>query len=156
VVALYLRRWEVELFFDDIKTSQHMEMLRAKTPHMVARELLMHMIAYNLVRLLMVQAEALRPSADKGRISFKGTIDRVSLWQHALWASPTNRAAHARHRKLLTHISKDIVSHRPDRREPRVLKRRRDSYALMTKPRATLRTIPEPPKRPKRPKPSAA
>lgn len=43
----YLRPWEVEQFFDDIKTSQNMDLLRCQSPAMVARELLMHLIAYN-------------------------------------------------------------------------------------------------------------
>lgn len=30
IAGLYLRRWEVELFFDDIKTAQNMEMLRCQ------------------------------------------------------------------------------------------------------------------------------
>lgn len=149
ILALYLRRWEVEVFFDDIKTSQNMDMLRAQSPHMVARELLMHMITYNLVRLLMVQAEAMRPAAEEGRLSFKGTLDRITLWQHTLWASPTRKIAKARHRQLLVHISQDVVPHRPGRREPRVLKRRRDSYGLMNLPRAIMRTRPEPLKHPK-------
>ena len=40
---------------------------------------------------------------------------------------------------LLEHIAGGEVANRPGRLEPRVLKRRRHRYALMQKPRATLR-----------------
>jgi hypothetical protein len=43
---------------------------------MIARELLMHMIAYNLVRYLMLRAEAFRPLEPKNALSFKGSVDR--------------------------------------------------------------------------------
>jgi hypothetical protein len=93
IAGLYLRRWDVELFFDDIKTSQHMDMLRCKSPDMVARELLMHLIAYNLVRLLMAQAQPRRETGRAGSISFKGTLDRINQWQVTLWTARTNKSA---------------------------------------------------------------
>jgi len=68
IAALYLRRWEVELFFDDIKTSQSMDTLRCQSPDMLARELLMHMIAHNLVRMLMVQADKRRAPGEGGAL----------------------------------------------------------------------------------------
>jgi len=72
---IYLRRWKVELFFDDIKTTMGMDILRTKSPAMVCRELLMHMIAYNLLRLAIQ-----RSGGTAGRTSFKGTVDRVQVW----------------------------------------------------------------------------
>ena len=146
IAALYLRRWNVELFFDDIKTSQNMDMLRCQSPGMVARELLMHMIAHNLVRLLMVQADKQRPAAEEGRLSFKGTIDRINQWHCTLWGCRSAKQARERYGELLRLIAGDDVRPRPGRREPRVVKRRRDSYKLMTQPRATMRRLPEPPK----------
>ena len=38
VVQLYTRRWKIELWFRDIKTSMGMEVLRCKTPQMVHKE----------------------------------------------------------------------------------------------------------------------
>ena len=143
---LYLKRWEVERFSDDIKTSQRMDMLRCKSPNMVARELLMHMIAYNLVRLLIVQAGRQRPAGEQGRISFKGTFDRLNRWHTALWGNDSRKSVAQNHAQLLADIASDIVPPRPGRYEPRVLKRRRDSYGLLNRPRAELRLIPAPPK----------
>ena len=56
IAELYLQRWRVELTFRDIKTVMKMEVLRCKTPEMVHKEILMHFIAHNLVRLLMQEA----------------------------------------------------------------------------------------------------
>ncbi|MFT7222632.1 MAG: hypothetical protein ACI82Z_000155 [Cellvibrionaceae bacterium] len=65
VADLYQQRWDVELFFRDI--------LRCKTPDMVRKEILMHLIAYNCIRSLMIE------SADSGgvsvrSVSFKGSV----------------------------------------------------------------------------------
>jgi hypothetical protein len=146
IALLYLRRWDVELFFDDIKTSQSMDMLRCQSPAMVARELLMHLIAYNLVRLLMVQADALRPPGQKGRLSFKGTMDRVNQWQGTLWVSCNPKQAKQRYETLLHDIAKDVVRPRPGRYEPRLIKRRRDNFSMLTKPRHEMRLVPAIPK----------
>jgi len=146
IAALYLRRWEAELFFDDIKTSQKMDVLRCLSPDMIARELLMHLIAYNLVRMLMAQAEKQRPASQEGRISYKGTLDRVNQWHCTLWGCKTRQQFDTLHLELLRHIAEDVVRPRPGRREPRRLKRRRDCYPLLTQPRKIMRKVPEPPK----------
>jgi hypothetical protein len=146
VAAHYLRRWEVELFFDDLKTSQNMDTLRCQTPDMVARELLMHMIAYNLVRMLMVQAEKRREPGEPGSLSFKGTLDRMNQWHGVLWGCTGARQAAERYGQLLQIIAEDVVPSRLNRNEPRVVKRRRDNYQLMTQPREVMRRMPAPPK----------
>jgi len=50
LAGLYLKRWDVELFFRDIKTTMGMDILRCKTPEMIRKELLMYFIAYNCIR----------------------------------------------------------------------------------------------------------
>ena len=40
IADLYYRRWDVELFFRDIKTTMGMDILRCKTPDMVRKEIL--------------------------------------------------------------------------------------------------------------------
>src|SRR6266536_512832 len=55
IAELYARRWKIELWFRDIKTSMGMEVLRCKSPQMLHKELEMFFIAYNLIRCLIVQ-----------------------------------------------------------------------------------------------------
>lgn len=73
VASLYLHRWEIELRFRDIKTTMGMEMLRTKSPEMVHKEVLMHMIASNPVRLMMIKAGKTH-RINHRRISFKGVV----------------------------------------------------------------------------------
>lgn len=136
----------MELFFDDIKTSQNMDTLRCQSPDMLARELLMHMIAHNLVRMLMVQADKRREPGEAGRLSFKGTLDRINQWHGTLWGCTSARQATGRYEQLLQLIAEDVVPTRLKRNEPRVVKRRRDSYQVLTQPRNVMRLLPAPPK----------
>ena len=114
--------------------------------HAVARELLMHLIAYNLVRLLILQAEARRPAGQKGRLSFKSTLDRVNQWQGTLWVYAHLNQARQHYETLLQDIAKDVVLSRPRRYEPRAIKRRCDSFPLLNKPRHEMRLLPAEPK----------
>ena len=135
--ALYMGRWRIELFFDDIKTTMCMEMLRTKSPAMACRELLMHMIAYNLVRALVA-----RSGADPARASYKGALDRLDAWGDMVWAARSKRAARLLADKLLETIAQDEVPDRPGRREPRAKKRRPKPYQNLTKPRDKMKEIP--------------
>ncbi|HWT83776.1 MAG TPA: IS4 family transposase, partial [Candidatus Methylomirabilis sp.] len=56
LALLYARRWQIELWFRDLKTSMGREVLRCESPKMIHKELEMFFIAYNLIRCLMVQA----------------------------------------------------------------------------------------------------
>jgi IS4 transposase len=76
IIALYARRWGMELCFRHLKTTMGMEQLRCKSPAMVEKELLVYLIAYNLIRCVMAEAVDLYP-ADLERISFKGTLDAL-------------------------------------------------------------------------------
>jgi hypothetical protein len=109
--------------------------LRCKSPHMIARELLMHMIAYNLVRYLMLRAEAFRPLETKNALSFKGSVDRLDQWLWAPWFAPTEKQAKQRRDELLQTIANDEVLRRPGRKQPRVAKSRQNKFTFMTTPR---------------------
>jgi hypothetical protein len=135
ITSWYQQRWQVELCFDDIKTSLRMHAFRCKSPHMVVRELLMHMIAYNLVRYLIACAESMREIEAKGTLSFKGAMDRLDQWQWVVWSAPSGRQARQRCDSLLQSIANDEVPPRPGRKEPRVCKDRQNKYTFMTKPR---------------------
>lgn len=139
---LYRRRWEVELFFRHIKTDMHMDVLRCLSPDMIRRELNMHMIAYNMIRVLMLQA-ALGHAAPLGRISFKGTCDALRQWAPHLAMVAANPSLYRRlFRSLLNTIAYDAVPLRPNRSEPRARKRRPKNYHLLTKPRRLMGNLP--------------
>jgi hypothetical protein len=117
LIALYARRWSLELCFRDLKTTLGMKQLRCKFPEMVEKELLAFLVAHNLIRCVMAQAASVH-QVPLERISFKGTLD--SLRQYS------NGIAQARNRKirrqlwddLLLNLARDQVPDRPGRREP--------------------------------------
>jgi IS4 transposase len=53
---LYARRWHVELDLRNLKITTGMDVLSCQTPQMNEKQLWVHLLAYNLIRLLMVQA----------------------------------------------------------------------------------------------------
>ena len=139
---LYYQRWDVELFFRDIKTTMGMDILRCHTPDMVKKEILMHWIVYNSLRLLMVQAsEAVK--VKPGKISFKASLQALRQWEPHL-----NRAglSHQEQRNLVAQLRHAIagamLSERPGRREPRCVKRRPKPFALLVRPRNQMVEIP--------------
>ena len=142
IADLYFQRWDVELFFRDIKTTMGMDVLRCKTPAMVNKEILMTFIAYNGIRCLMNQA-ARQQNIPLRRVSFKGCIQALRHWETHLNQAKMNRLEQARLRRILIESIADYATpHRPGRREPRVRKRRPNNYQLMTVPRHEMKEIP--------------
>ena len=139
LAELYLRRWEVELNFDDLKTTMGMDKLRCKTPEMVEKELLMYFIAYNAARWMICKA-ADQADADPMRISFKGTLQEVRNWEGQL---NHPKLTQREERELIAELHRGIalktVPLRPDRKEPRCLKRRPKPYQLLTEHRSTMK-----------------
>jgi hypothetical protein len=139
---IYFRRWAVELFFRDIKTSLGMDILRCKTPEMVRKEITMHVIAYNCIRGVMQEAATTYQSA-LGRMSFKGTIGALMQWGDAGQVHHDKPRKQAEMIKALMRIlAEDTSRERPNRYEPRAKKRRPKAYSLMNKPRAEMRAKP--------------
>jgi hypothetical protein len=141
--GLYRRRWQAELFLRDIKTTMGMDILTCKSPDSVLKELTMHLIAYTLVRLTMLEAAAPPPGAPGPRspLSFKGTLSTLRQW------APLFAPLRPHHRNrlwslLLRCIADDPLPLRPNRREPRARKRRPKAYQLLNKPRHAFKEIP--------------
>jgi hypothetical protein len=137
---LYLRRWLVELFLHDIKITLGMDILRCKTPAMIEKELTMHLIAYNLIRLTMVQA-AVKARLNVECISFKGTLQAVRQWAPCIDRATAEDRVQL-YQSMLNAISRVPIPYRPDRTEPRVKKRRAKNFQFMTKPRSEMKESP--------------
>ena len=142
LAELYYRRWSIELFFRDVKTTMHMEVLRCKSPAMIEKELLMHAIAYNAIRALIQQSAAVHQQ-ELGRLSFKGAVDLLRQWLPQAAACHDQPRKLARwHDELLAAIASVQNLSRPGRREPRAKKRRPKNYQLLTAPRHKFQEIP--------------
>ena len=138
ITALYRDRWLIELRFRDIKTTLGMDVLRGKTADVVRKEIYMHLLAYNLIRCLMWQAAA-RHGRPLHRLSFAGTVDRLNALAPYLWLYDGTPRAEALYELLLGWIARDPVPDRPNRVEPRAIKRRPKEYDRLNRPRDQMR-----------------
>jgi len=59
LTLLYTKRWNVETDLRTLKQTLDLELVRAETPEMVAKELILGIAAYNIVRTIMAQAAEL-------------------------------------------------------------------------------------------------
>ena len=135
IARLYLKRWDVELFFRDIKTTMGMDILRCQTPEMIRKEIIMNFIAYNCVRRLMYDAAEMADIAVR-LVSFKGSLQAIRSWEPQLNHDKLNKTERSRMlNDLYGTVTGLPLKQRPGRREPRCLKRRLKNYQLLTKPR---------------------
>ncbi|MGH8191121.1 MAG: IS4 family transposase, partial [Rhodanobacteraceae bacterium] len=115
-----------------IKTTLRMDVLSCQTPTMNEKELWVHLLAYNVIRLLMAQA-----ASDAGvhprQLSFKHTVQMWIAWR-AQGVGATIDCAY-----LFVLIAQPRVAQRPGRIEPRMRKRRPKPYPWLKMPRAKAR-----------------
>jgi hypothetical protein len=136
IVEVYFKRWRLEMCLDDLKTTLGMEKLNCRTPGQVQKELMVFLVAHNLIRWIMCQA-AQQETVNLERVSFTGTLDAFRQWSVALVQvhGPGKLAKQKRlWRELLRILAADLVPERPGRQEPRAVKRR-SKYPKLTKPR---------------------
>jgi len=134
---LYLQRWNVELDLRSIKSAMQMDVLRCKSPQMVAKEIAVYLLAYNLVRALMAKA-AQGAGLLPRQLSFKGALHLINAFQEALRRAPRARLS-IMQAHLLGAIASLKLPHRPSRIEPRAVKRRPKEYPRLTRPRHMAR-----------------
>jgi len=121
IARLYERRWQVEVDLRDLKITLGMDVLKGHKVDTVTKELLVFLKNDNLVRLVTVRA-AKRQRVKPYRISF---IDALRWLQPPKLPQP-----------LPILITNPV---RPDRLEPRCIKRRPKEYPVMKWPRRELR-----------------
>lgn len=140
LAELYRERWLAELSLRSLKTTQGMDVLRCQSPEMVRKEIVMHQLTYNLIRLLMARAAGAH-GVDPHRLSFAAArqhlLARLPHWT----ASQTPRQQQALLDQLLALIAKNRLPKRPDRHEPRAIKRRRKSFPYLVHPRHVARNL---------------
>jgi hypothetical protein len=137
IAALFRQRWHAELDLRNVKISLQMDDLRGQTPEMVRREIWVHWLAYNLIRKTTAQA-ALAHGKFPRQLSFAAALAAVATsWDHATLAKPDVLAAlaQAQFRTIAWHR----VADRPDRVEPRAIKRHPKHHAWLRQPRDKAR-----------------
>jgi len=137
LVELYQRRWEMELRFRDIKTTMKLEMLRCKTPSGCRKELWVGLLLYNIIRSLMLDA-AIRHKISVSRISYAGTLAGFNETCVGILVRVDPLLAYE---VLIRSIADCQNPYRPERIEPRKLKRRPKNYRLLMLPRELERRL---------------
>jgi putative transposase len=137
LAELFLKRWNIELDLRSIKIVMQMDVLRCKSPDLVDKEIWVHMLAYNIIRRLMVTAAA-KNGAEPREMSFKGTLQALTAFRDAMRMADPARRAQLWEVMFVT-IAHDRVGDRPGRVEPRAKKRRPKQYDLLNCPRDEAR-----------------
>ena len=129
IKKLYYSRWHVEVDLRAIKTTMQMEQLRCKSPEMVRKELWVGLLAYNIIRSVMLEA-ANRSQREPRTISFKGCLQTLNAITQKI-----GHLANDLYEKIILSVASSLVGNRPNRKEPRAIKKRPKAYPRLQKPR---------------------
>jgi hypothetical protein len=137
LAALYRARWHCELDIRSLKQALKMDVLRCKSPGMVRKEFWAHLLVANLIRGVMAEAARRHGVLPRG-LSFQGARQMMEGFRVEM-----NRAALGQVAGLvgvmLGALATLRVGDRPDRVEPRVVKRRPKAYPRMQEARAVFK-----------------
>jgi len=137
VAELYHKRWLVELDIRAIKCSVGMDVLRCKTPAMVRREIWTCLLAYNSIRKIMLQA-AIESGLSPRQLSFTNAMQTMAAsWAVLPTLGPSEVASMIA--AQLSSLTSPLVGNRPNRIEPRAVKRRPKPMRLLNMPREAAR-----------------
>ncbi len=135
---LYRRRWQAELNLRSLKQTLQMDILRGQTPEVVRKEVWAHLLVYNVVRTVM--AEAARAAVVRPEeVSFAGALQTLNAFTPVLRSAGTEEEWERLWRALVAAIGSHRVGDRPDRVEPRAVKRRPKNFRRLKEPRAEAR-----------------
>lgn len=130
----FKNRWHMELDLRNITTTQGMEMLSYKSPEIIEKEMWVYFLAYKLIRLVIAQSAKLADLLSR-QISFKHCLQVWQAYRHL------NGASDGELYQLCKLTAENTAGNRPDRIEPRAIKRRPKSYSLLMRPRPEAREI---------------
>lgn len=135
---LYRRRWQAELHLRSLKQSLQLDILRGRSPGLVRKEVWAHLLVYNLVRRVMARAAA-AAGASAEAVSFTGAVQTLNAFWPELRAVQTAADAQVLWQVLLWAVGGHRVGGRPDRYEPRAVKRRPKNFPRLSQPREAAR-----------------
>jgi hypothetical protein len=130
----YRMRWQAELNFRSLKQVMQMDYLRTKTPERVRTEIAMHLLAYNLIHTVMAQA-AQRRRCSSREISFKTAVQMLTAFQPYFLKNKKCELAQL-YESMLFAIAEHLVGNRPNRFEPRAVKKRPKNYPRLKESRS--------------------
>lgn len=137
IAGLYRQRWLVEIDIRAIKCSIDLDVLRSQSPEMVRKELWTGLLAYNLIRRLILQA-TIGTHRTPREVSFTAALQKVTAnYQTVLLSGNSRRQSTIR--RVLEDLLGHRIGHRRNRVEPRAIKRRPKPHKLLKEPRDVAR-----------------
>lgn len=137
ISALYQKRWHVELDFRSVKTLMKMDVLRCKSPDMVRKEISVHLLAYNLLRVLMGRTAMVTGQSPR-EVSFRAAQQTLRDFHVVLLCADDLPGVIE---SMLSIMTEHIVGNRPGRSEPRAVKRRPKAFPKLQHSRAKARQL---------------
>jgi hypothetical protein len=120
-----------------VGTNVQLDILRCKTPQMVKKEIAAHLLGYNLIRVAITEAARSRWCLPR-QLSFAAARRAVVKLQVKIRHDPDASFSRAK-TDLLNNIGYWRIPSRPNRFEPRAVKRRQQIHPLLTVPRHVAR-----------------
>jgi hypothetical protein len=129
----YRQRWPIETRIGSIKTTLQLNVLRSKTAVGARSEVAATILAHNLVWRLIHQA-AQQEQVPPDRVSFAAAVKLILAFSQPLRLA-RGPEREILYRRLLERIASALNRYRPNRVEPRLIKRKTNRYPWLKEPR---------------------
>ncbi len=133
------KRWKVETLIEELKIWLGADVLRSRTVEGVYKELYARIIGLNLIHWLLLKSSR-KHSLQPERISLSAGLRLATSYSLKMSAAPAWLLS-TLYETLLDHIAFSTVPCRPDRMEPRMIKRERKHYPKLKISRAEWRSM---------------
>jgi len=147
VVEIYTRRWNVELDFRDLKATLEMDMLYSKNPRIAEKEIILGVVAYNLVRHFMLGIAKLLKVTPR-EVSFTHSLVLINTIAESCVDATTHADIDDKLRRAFYSLSRLKLPKRSRAPEPRKIwpkgqknlmsKSRAEERKALTQPRASI------------------
>jgi hypothetical protein len=128
VMALYRERWKIETDLRSLKQTAHLRRVAVRSCDMLEKELLTAVLAYNLVRGLMVEA-AQRAHVDPRQLSFTRAYNLVEIGIDRMLRAGSTEEQERIMERIVQEIGRRLLPHRQNRRSyPRAVWGRGETY----------------------------
>lgn len=133
------KRWKVETLIEELKIWLNADVLRSKTPEGIYKELYARIIGLNLIHWLILKS-ARKHAQKPEQISLSASLRLTTAYSLKMSEAPSWLLP-SLYETLLDHIAFSTVPQRPDRMEPRMIKRERKHYPKLKISRAEWRDM---------------
>lgn len=137
--AWYKKRWKVEGLIQELKVWLGADVLRSKTVAGILKELYARVIALNLIHWLILKS-AQKHGKLPERLSVSATLRLTAAQSLKMSTAPVWQLP-ALFEQLLDHIAFSAVPYRPNRIEPRMIKREMKHYDMLKISRTEWRSL---------------